>query len=333
MPKRLVLALVVLAAAAAGAWWYLNRQGGPETFVLTGNVQLRQVSLAFQGSERIAEVLVEEGDPVAERQVVARLDTARLAPQVARARAQVAAQQAVLDELRSGSRPEEIAQAEANLAAAKAVARNAQREFERQIALRDNGTTTQREFDQAQAAADSAQANAAKAERALDLVVAGPRDEEIAQAEAQFEAARSQLDYMQSQLADAELASPVAGVVLSRLMEPGEIASPTRPVVSLARSDPKWVRAYVSETNLGRLRPGMSARVSVDSFPGHGFDGWIGFISPVAEFTPSSVQTEELRTSLVYEVRVIVKDPGNVLRLGMPATVVPQTGEAANAGR
>jgi HlyD family secretion protein len=92
-------------------------------------------------------------------------------------------------------------------------------------------------------------------------------------------------------------------------------------VFSLAITDPKWVRAYVSEPDLGRVRPGMAASVAVDSFPERRFDGWVGFIAPVAEFTPKTVQTEELRTSLVYEVRVFVKDPSNDLRLGMPATV------------
>jgi HlyD family secretion protein len=115
--------------------------------------------------------------------------------------------------------------------------------------------------------------------------------------------------------------APVDGVVRTRLMEPGEMASPQQPVFSLAIIDPKWVRAYVSEPDLGKVRPGMAAFVAVDSFPDRRFDGWVGFVSPVAEFTPKAVQTEELRTSLVYEVRVFVQDPSDSLRLGMPATV------------
>src|SRR5262249_3724231 len=110
--------------------------------------------------------------------------------------------------------------------------------------------------------------------------------------------------------------------VRSRVMEPGEMASPSRPVLTLAITDPKWVRAYAAETELGKVRPGGRASVSVDSFPDRSFEGWVGFISPVAEFTPKAVEVEELRTSLVYEVRVFVKDPQDELRLGMPATVV-----------
>jgi HlyD family secretion protein len=99
------------------------------------------------------------------------------------------------------------------------------------------------------------------------------------------------------------------------------MASPMKPVFSLAITDPKWVRVYVPETDLGQVHPGAHAGVTVDAFPGRWFPGWIGFISPSAEFTPKSVETPDLRTNLVYEVRVFVKDPGDNLRLGMPATV------------
>src|SRR6185312_2844664 len=131
----------------------------------------------------------------------------------------------------------------------------------------------------------------------------------------------AQLALLKQQLADAELLSPTEAVVRSRLMEPGEMASPQKPVFSLAVVDPKWVRAYVSEPDLGRVHPGAKASISVDSFPKQTFEGWVGFISPVAEFTPKSVETEDLRSSLVYEVRIFVKDPTDNLRLGMPATV------------
>jgi len=117
------------------------------------------------------------------------------------------------------------------------------------------------------------------------------------------------------------LVAPMAATIRSRLVEPGDMASPQKPAFSLAITDPKWVRAYVSEVDLGHVRPGMKATIMVDAFPGRGFAGWVGFISPVAEFTPKTVQTPDLRTSLVYEIRVFVKDPGDELRLGMPATV------------
>ena len=118
------------------------------------------------------------------------------------------------------------------------------------------------------------------------------------------------------------LTSPSAGVIQNRILEPGEMASPNRPVVTMALTDPKWVRAYVPEPDLGRINLGMKAEILNDSFPNQKFEGWIGFISPVAEFTPKTVETEDLRTKLVYEVRVYVHDSKDLLRLGMPVTVI-----------
>jgi HlyD family secretion protein len=336
MIRRIFLILVLLAAIAGAGWWYLDRNGQPDGLVLYGNVDLRQVTLAFNGSQRIAEVLVEEGDRVRAGQVLARLDTGRLEPLVAQAEAQVASQQAVVDRLHHGSRPEEIAQARANLDAARAEMANAQRTRERMTNLGRRGAVAEQAMENAQAAAEVAEAKVAMLQKTLDLLVAGPRIEEVAQAEAQLRAARSQLDLLRQELADAELRAPTDAIIRSRLLEPGEMASPTRPVFSLAVTDPKWVRAFVSESQLGRVKPGMKAEIFVDSFPGRAIEGWIGFISPVAEFTPKTVQTEELRPNLVYEVRVFARDPDDLLRLGMPATVRPiedmtDTGPSADA--
>jgi HlyD family secretion protein len=221
----------------------------------------------------------------------------------------------------NGSRPEEIAQSRANLESAKADAANARQTHERyKMLARDQGVS-QQDLNNAKAALDVGTAKVEVNQKALDLAVAGPRKEDIAQAEAQLRANKAQLAFLQRQMADTELLAPTDAVVRTRLMEPGEMASPQKPVFSLAITDPKWVRAYVSEPDLGKVRPGMTAFVEVDSFPQRRFDGWVGFISPVAEFTPKSVETKELRTSLVYEVRVFVKDPSDDLRLGMPATV------------
>lgn len=329
MMRRILLSLLVMTVLGGGAWWYMTRKPASDDLVLYGNVELRQVTLAFNGSQRIAEVLVEEGAQVRKDQVLARLETGRLAPQVARAEAQVASQQAVVDRLRHGSRPEEIAQASAHLEAAQAEALTARQHYQRQSALATRAVVSERAVDVAKAATDIADAKVEMAQKALDLLVAGSRAEEIAEAEAQLRMSQSQLELLRQEFRDAELKAPTDAIVRSRLMEPGEMATPTRPVFSLATTDPKWVRAYVSEIQLGRVRPGMRAGVTIDSFPGRILEGWIGFISPVAEFTPKTVQTEELRTSLVYEVRVFVNDPDNLLRLGMPATVRLLDGAAA----
>jgi HlyD family secretion protein len=323
MRRKLLIVALLLGTAAAGgaAWWWTHRQrAGPE-LVLYGNVDLRQVQLAFNNSERIAAVLVQEGDHVSRGQVVARLDTSRLEPMVAQAEGQVAAQRAVVDRLHHGSRPQEIAQARANLESAKADAVNARQQFDRAKTLSLTPGISPADVEIARAALDVANAKVVVNQKALDLAVIGPRQEDIDQAEAQLRANEAQLALLRQQFADAQLFAPTDATVRSRLLEPGEMATPQRPVFSLAITDPKWVRAYVSEPDLGRVRPGMTASVAADSFPGRRFEGWVGFISPVAEFTPKPVQTTELRTSLVYEVRVFVKDPSDELRLGMPATV------------
>ncbi len=321
--QRVIVILVLLFAVAGGAWWYFHRDSGSKELVLYGNIDFRQLTVAFNGSERVAEVLAEEGEQVKKGQVLGRLDTSRLLPQVAQAEAQAAGQSANLARLKNGSRPEEIAQSRANLESAKAEAVNARAQLARQETLAPKAVVSQQALDEARSASAVADAKVIANQKALDLLVVGSRAEDIEQAQAQLQAAQANVALLHQQLADAELKAPVDAIVQSRLIEPGEMASPTRAAFSLATISPKWVRAYVSETQLGMLRPGMKASVTVDSLPGRTLQGWIGFISSVAEFTPKSVETEELRTSLIYEVRVFVDDPENVLRLGMPATVRP----------
>ena len=325
--KALVTALVVVAVLAIGygllRYWE-QPKADPNRLLLYGNVDLRQIELAFNNSERLAEVLVQEGDRVSRGQVLARLDTSRLKAQEATAAATVQGQQAMVQKLHAGSRPEEVAQAQANVASAKADLVNADQTWRRLSSL--GGLTagraiSQQDLDGAKAALGVARARVTVQEKALDLAVIGPRQEDIAQGEAQLRADQTQLDLLRLKLTDADLVSPTDAQVRSRLLEPGEMVSPQRPIFNLAITDPKWIRAYVSETDLGRVHPGTKTTISADGFPGRTFSGWIGFISPVAEFTPKPVETVELRSSLVYEIRVFVRDPQDDLRLGMPATV------------
>jgi HlyD family secretion protein len=258
-----------------------------------------------------------------------------LAPEAAQAAAQVAAQQQVVDRLHNGSRPEEIAQARANVAQTQADADNARDKYSRLMVLSQSSAgraLSRQDLDDAKQAAASAAAKLTVNQQALRLQLIGPRKEDIAQAEAQLDGYRAQYALLQKELADAELIAPLNAVVRSRLVEPGEIVTPQKPAFSLAITDPKWVRAYVTETDLGHVHPGMKAVVTADAFPKRGFDGWIGFISPVAEFTPKTVQTSDLRTSLVYEIRVFVKDPDDDLRQGMPTTVHLPLPATDNAG-
>jgi HlyD family secretion protein len=323
MKKVFVVILLVTAAAiAASAWWISHpREEARNEVLLYGNVDLRQVNLAFNGSERIATVRVQEGDRVTKGQVVATMEMERLQAALAQAEARVEAQRAVVERLENGTRPEEIDQARANLASAKTDLENARKTFDRQKHTANFGASSKQELDNAQAAFESAEARTKVNQKALELAVIGPRKEDIAEARATLQANIAQAAQLRQDLAYATLYAPTNGIVQNRILEPGEMASPQRPVLNIAITDPKWVRAYVPETNLGKVRLGMNARIVSDSFPGKFYDGWVGFISPIAEFTPKSVETTDLRTSLVYEVRVFVTDPGDELRLGMPTTV------------
>ena len=334
VPKavRLGLVLVLAVAAAAGLWWLLARPPVHAGLMLYGNVDLREIDLPFHDSERIAEVLVQEGDRVQRGQVLARLDTRRLQPLVQKAQAVVAMQRAVLQRLLNGNRPQEIAEARAAADSAQADATNAQAQYRRLQSLSQSSAgraVSRQDLDAAQAAYDSAAARLLSAQKALTLERIGPRREDIDEARAQLQADEADLATAQAQLADAQLRAPLDTVVRSRLVEPGDMATPQQPAFTLAITDPKWVRAYVDEPDLGHLHEGMAASVSVDSFPGRRFAGWVGFISPEAEFTPKSVETTQLRSSLVYEVRIFVRDPQDVLRLGMPATVYLQPAASA----
>jgi HlyD family secretion protein len=326
MPKIARVAVVSVSVLLGGLtlWWWLGRAPDRKELALYGNVDLRQVELPFNGSERIAEVLVQEGDHVTRGQALARLDTSRLTPQVDKAAADVAAQQQAVARLHHGNRPQEIAQARANVDAATADAVNARAQYGRLRSLAESSSgrgLSRQEFDAAKAAVDGAEARLAVSQKALALELAGPRAEDIAQAEAQLHSDQAQLALLEQQLKDAELLAPLNAIVRSRLVEPGEIASPQKSAFTLAIIDPKWVRAYVAEPDLGSVHEGLRATVTVDSFKGRSFAGWVGFISPSAEFTPKSVETSELRSSLVYQIRVFVQDPNDALRLGMPATV------------
>lgn len=319
---RLAIVGGLVVLVALGAWWWAHDRGDDE-LVLYGNVDVRQVSLAFNTSERVAEMRAQEGDQVRQGEVLAVLDTSTLALRIAQAQAQLEAQDSALRRLEAGNRPEEIAQARANLAAAEAGALEARDQLQRlrTVSSATSGRAVSRqELDAATAALEVAQARALEARKQQELAVAGPRSEDIAQARAQRDAASAALALMRQQLADAQLKAPVDAVVRSRLLEPGDMASPQRPAYALAITQPKWVRAYVAESDLARVRPGQAARVAVDGVP-QPFEGRVGFIASVAEFTPKNVQTEDLRTSLVYELRVNVDDPDDRLRLGMPATV------------
>lgn len=324
MRKIALLALVLVAAASYAGWQFKLSEQSSGQLELYGNVDIRQVSLAFIQSERVKEVLAEEGDRVEQGQLLATLDTRTLDLQINRTQAAIAAQRQQVTKLHNGSRPEEIAQADAQYRAAQAELALAQSRLNRleEVKQRTDGRgVSAQEIDSAATQVRAARSQLAVRAEALKLAEKGPRDEDIAAAEAQLETLRADLALLNHQREQSRLQAPTGAVVRARLLEPGDIATPQRPVFTLALTDPKWVRVYVSEPDMGHLQPGMSADIYTDTFPDQPVTGQVGYISSVAEFTPKNVQTESLRTALVYEVRVLVDDPDNRLRLGMPATV------------
>jgi len=336
--KAAILLALALAATAAGWWFDLPgrvgwRESRGEVLTLYGNVDIRQARLGFRVSGRIAEALVDEGDRVEAGQPLARLDAGPAADAVRAAEAQVASLEAVLDKLMAGPRRAEIEQARAAYLERQADFENAQLAYERQNQLRPSGAASQANLDQATAARDMARARVESARAALRLLEDGTRPEDIAAARANLDAARASLAAARTALADTELHAPSAGVILSRVEEPGAIVASGDVVYVLSLEAPVFVRAYVGEPDLGRIRPGLPVEVTNDTEPGRAHRGTVGFVSPVAEFTPKSVETPALRTDLVYRLRIVVDAPDGSLRQGMPVTVrVPRPAAEAGGG-
>lgn len=324
MPKKKIIPLIIIIIVIAAIWYYSRSPAATNEIVLYGNVDIRQVSLAFNSSERIVAMLKEEGDTVTTNEVLAILDTEILKLQMDQTRASIAAKEQALLKLTNGTRPEEIEQHRAKVESAKAHVNQASQDYKRLSgALKSSSgqAVSAQTVDEALARLQVAQAELTEANKGLDLAIIGPRDEDIAQTQAELQAMRAELALQEHQLTLAELKAPLNAVVRSRLLEPGDMASPQRAVYLLAINNPKWVRAYVKETDLGHIKPGQTVQVFIDSFPERAISGQIGYISDVAEFTPKTVQTDDLRTSLLYEIRVYVQDTENLLRMGMPATV------------
>ena len=272
MRARLLIGIAVIVTIIAilyGRHLVNSESVQSSTLELYGNIDIREVRLAINGSEHIGELLVEEGDAVQAGQLLARLHTERLQAAVDRARAEVAA--------------------------AEAEAQVAELGFKRIKKLASRKLASSEEADEAEGKNRAAIAH--------------------------VDAARAALVETEEALKDAELYAPVSGIIRERIVEVGDFVTPQTPVLTLALLNPVWVRTYLPESYLGRVKPGASVRISTDSFPGKVYEGWVGSISPTAEFTPKNVETPELRTRLVYQVRVFACNPQHELRLGMPATV------------
>lgn len=321
--KKAVPILAIMLLLVGGGIWYENARRGRAdngALELYGNVDIREVNLGFRVSGRLKEVLRDEGDVVKAGETLARLDDEPYQREVDEARAQAASLRARLNLMEAGNRPQEIEQARAQVHEREVTASNAERLYRRQEELLRNKTVSIQERDDAEASYREAEARLNSAREQLKLLEAGFRVEEIAQAKADVAKAEAALASAELQVSDTVLKAPSDGVVYTRAQEPGAILQAGTTVLTVSLQQPVWVRAYVEEPDLGRIHPGMKVEIHTDSSPGKAYTGQVGYISPRAEFTPKNVETRELRTSLVYRLRVVVENADQGLRQGMPVT-------------
>lgn len=322
-----VLTILCTAAAAAGAYWAVSRYGSAfsdaKHLAATqswGNVDARHASLAFEGSGRILSLSVREGDRVQAGDELGRLDTAALEIEKARADALCRALRAQADMALAGYRAEDVRAAQKNAQAAASRLAQAERTYARQLELFKKKVTSRQNLDDARCAVDTLKNEFAAAQASADAYAAGLRPQEVAAALAQADAAKAQAERIDYEIGTAsKLTAPFEGVIRARLAEPGDMASPAKAIFEISIVSPKRIRTYLTERQLGLVKEGAAAEIQTDTAAS--VPAKVTFISDTAEFTPKTVQTETLRTALVYEVQLEAEDPENRLRLGQPVTV------------
>jgi HlyD family secretion protein len=384
MKKRIILILIVLAAAGAAAVYVFRGMGSNQTgrIVVSGNIELTEVNIAFKTAGRLIERTVDEGDAVKKGNVIARLDRdqlmaqrerevaglesartqltqsetslawekATLAADIEQRRADLGSNEARLAELNNGARPQEKLDARAAVEAAQSELDRAKKDWDRSQTLFKNDDISAAQFDQYRNRWESAQAVVKSATEREALVLAGPRAEVIKAQQGQVERARAavkiaeanslemkrreqdlgtrraeiarstaSIAMIDSQLADTIVSSPVDGVVLVKAADVGEVLAPGTTVVTVGDIDHPWLRGYVNETDLGKIKLGAKAKVTTDSYPGKVYQGRVTFISSEAEFTPKQIQTEQERVKLVYRIKIEMDNPRRELKSNMPA--------------
>ena len=325
MERKKKIILIVLAALLVGAAaWGTGLVGPDRAGVLTiyGNVDIRTVNLSLRVGGRLEALHVDEGDTVTAGQVLGGLDREPYSIVVQQAEADAAAQKAQLSLLEAGYREEEIAQVRAELQDRQVSFDYAEKFLQRQQRLWATRAVSADDLDNARTSRNQAAAALQAAKDKLDQYETGYRSQDIETGRAKLAQAGAALSKARLDLADTQLTSPANGTVLTRAVEPGTMLTAGSTVLTLSLTRPVWVRAYVDEVNLAQVTPGRDVAVYIDAKPDAPYAGRVGFVSPTAEFTPKSVQTPELRTDLVYRLRIIITDPDDTLRQGMPVTVV-----------
>ncbi|MBC7961704.1 MAG: efflux RND transporter periplasmic adaptor subunit [Steroidobacteraceae bacterium] len=328
MPKKAIVGIVALGVLALAIYIVMHRRPRDSgALKVSGTIEVTSVALSFKIGGRLTERLVDEGQSVSAGQVVARLGDEELLEERNGRAAEVNASKAAVADLEAGSRREEIAQGEAALARIKAEAERMSKDALRADALFKREVIPLKDLEAARAGRDGSAAALREAGQRLKLLKSGPRPDAVRQARAKVEGAAAGKALAETRLAQSILASPLSGLVLSKHAEPGEMLAPGAPVVTVGKLDQAWLRAYIPETELGRVKVGQAVRVTVDSWPGRNFAGRISFISPEAEFTPKNVQTAKERVKLVYRIKITLDNPKMELKPGMPADALVETGQ------
>jgi len=319
--KRILL-IVIVAMAVAGFIYYLltrNKEEEAAFIKVSGNIEATEVDVGFKVSGRIVSRFYEEGDWVEQGKVLAKLDDEDLRNRLEVARATLMSAQARLRKLLAGSRPEEIKQAEASLHQTQSDLKNKQIQYDRMQGLYERGVIAKEAFDNAETSYKIAQAAVQVAAENYQLVKEGPRKEDIEDARAQVEQARASVKLNETQLGYATLYSPISGVVLVKSGEIGEVVNVGTSILTIADVENVWLKAYIPETDLGKVKWGQDVIVTTDLRPQKKYMGRISFISSQAEFTPKQIQTEKERVTLVYRIKVDISNKDHELKPGMPA--------------
>ena len=313
------LALLV-ALSVAAAWGGRHLGGGaPKAVAVTGTIEATQVDVSVKITGRILVRLVKEGDRVTRGQVLVRLDDSELAADVRRQDAGLRSAEATLRDLQKGARPQEIEDARAAVSSAEATRTMTEREYQRSDQLYTKNLIAAQDVDRTRQAYEVAKAQERIARERLALLLAGSRPDQIDAARWQVTQAESALAQAQSRLREARVVSPIDGVVLRKNLEAGETANPGVPILTLVNPKDVWLRAYVPETEVGRLKIGDTAALRVDAFPNRVFTGRLIEIGSEAEFTPRNVQTKKERVTLVFRIKIQIDNPDGLLKPGLPA--------------
>lgn len=313
MTSRLAVVCVLLSVACRG-------QRG-QAVEGTGTLEVVEVDVAPMTPARVLRVWRQEGDSVRAGDTLVSLTQSTVRADIDARRARVASAEAQLRDLEAGARPAEIARAEADLRAAESEAARAAQDLERVTALAQSGTVSGQQLDAAKSAAALAAARRDAARDALRLLREGSRPERIAAARAEVQNARAALEAAERTASDLVLLAPVSGMVMLRNAEPGEVLGPGFSAMTIGELARPYVRIYVNQRVLPRVRLRAHAEGILDGLPGHPFSGEVEAINNKAEFTPRVALTEEERADLLFGVKVAFHDSTGMLKPGLPITV------------